>query len=297
MEQKSRESYRTLFLNIGYECNNNCIFCYESETDSKLSFPKMSMEEIYGVLREAIPEYEMVVFLGAEPTLRPDFVDILRYAKEVGFKKISFSTNGRRFSDPDFSQQVIGSGVGCIVFSMAGGDAETHDAETRSPGSFDEMTKGLRNAVKAASQMDGEKPVISVSFTLNKGNYETLEKGIDLLSEIGVHEVTFRNTYPLSRRTFGKEDIIMRMTDLAGHIVEVLRKKNFFVQAPFTFFLQEFLPCALPPEVRRHFIANRGEGNVYIRMPICEICDYREMCSGILEAYVDIYGTDEFRMQ
>ncbi|MDD4931501.1 MAG: radical SAM protein [Candidatus Colwellbacteria bacterium] len=291
MEQKTRESYRTLFLNIGYECNNNCIFCYEGETDSKVSYPKISLEEICQTLAAAVLEYEMVVFLGAEPTLRPDFVDILRYAKDIGFKKISFSTNGRRFNDPDFARDVSASGVDCIVFSIAGGDAETHDSETRAPGSFNEMVGGLRNMVKFSGG-----PVISVSFTLNKGNYGTLEKAIDLLSEIGVDEVTLRNTYPLSHRTFGKEDLIMKMSDLSGYIIGVLEKRNFFANPPFRLFLQEFLPCVLPLEMRRHFIANRGEGNTYIRIAACSECAHSEMCSGILDTYADIYGTEEFHL-
>jgi MoaA/NifB/PqqE/SkfB family radical SAM enzyme len=293
MNENRPVRYKTIHLDVGYKCNNNCVFCYESDTSEGFSYKKKSLDEIKEQLEKAALEYDMVIFLGAEPTLRSDFVDILKFAKGLGFKRLSFSTNGRQFKDPEFAKQVAESGVSCVAVSLVGGTAETHDAQTRSPGSFNELVAGLKNILP----YQNDSFVISVSFTMNRMNYAEMGIVIDLLSELGVKEVSFRNTGPLSGRTFGKEELIMKMSDMSAYICDVMEKKGLLGESapPFQFFLQEFLPCSLPVGARQHIFPNKVTGeNKYMRMALCENCVYTE-CPGVLRTYADIYGTEEFK--
>ena len=292
IEIKGPTRFKTLNLNIGYRCNNNCVFCYEGNGSENIPREKKSFEDIKKDLEAAAGEFDMVTFIGAEPTLRDDFVDILKLTESLGFKRYCFATNGRQFKDYEFAKAVAFSGVNTIAISLTGGTAETHDKETRSPGSFDDLVAGLKNIVPFSRP--GFTPF--VNFTMNRGNYRDLDLVLDLVEQIGVKEVNIRNTMPLSLRTIGSKEVIMKMSEISEYIGSVLKKRGLLDanKFPFIFYLQDFLPCTLVPEARIHVLPNKVDSHAYIRIPLCKNCEYQE-CPGILENYADIYGTEEFR--
>ena len=284
---------KTLHLDIGYRCNNNCVFCYEGNDSRNLLRYKESFKNIKEKLEDSRDEYEMVSFIGAEPTLRDDFIEILKLTKTLGFKNYCFATNGRQFKDYEFAKAVALSGVNAVAISLAGGTAETHDKETRSPGSFNDLVAGLKNIVPFHNDAFN----VSVNFTMNRGNYRDLDLVLDLIEETGVKEINIRNTMPLSLRTIGSKEVIMKMSEISEYIGSTLKRREMISKKsfPLYFYLQDFLPCTLIPEARDYAYLNRADGHEYIRIPLCNDCKYKE-CSGILKEYADIYGTEEFRL-
>ena len=293
MPGENKDKDGTAFLEIGHICNNNCLFCYEADADERRPYIEKSIDDIRKEMEKAFLEYNMVSFIGAEPTLRSDFVEVLKLAKEIGFKRVSFSTNGRQFKDPEFVKAVVESGVDSVAVSLLGGTAEIHDAETRAPGSFDELVAGLKNILP----YQGDNLTIFINFTINQSNYKNVGAVIDLLSDLGVKYSSFRNTVPLSQRTFGNDKLIAKMSETGKYACDILEEKGLIDPDPDSVrvYFHDFLPCSLPSEVRSRIIYNKISGeNRYIRIPLCEGCAY-ERCPGIIRAYADIYGTEEFK--
>ena len=88
-------------IKIGFGCNNHCLFCVQGDKRD-FCFHK-EKEEVEKSMDEAKADgHNEVVFTGGEPTLHPDFLDLVRYAKKVGFKEIQIQTNGRLFAYKDF---------------------------------------------------------------------------------------------------------------------------------------------------------------------------------------------------
>lgn len=78
-------------LYVTDQCNLDCHYC--NEYDNSVPHPPISelkkwIEKIYelGAVRLGLQ--------GGEPLLHPDIVELVRYAKELGFNKVSMSTNG-----------------------------------------------------------------------------------------------------------------------------------------------------------------------------------------------------------
>ena len=59
-------------------------------------------EQIKEDLNKARERCDSVVLVGGEPTIRKDIIEIVKYAKQLGFKKIQIQTNGRRFAYKNF---------------------------------------------------------------------------------------------------------------------------------------------------------------------------------------------------
>ena len=54
----------------------------------------------------------VVQFSGGEPTIHPQFFEILRMAREMGFTHIQAATNGIELADLEFAQQGEGGRPG-----------------------------------------------------------------------------------------------------------------------------------------------------------------------------------------
>ena len=63
------------YYNINYYCNNDCKFCFSSSTgNNKYS---VSMATIISELSTIVRQDDTVVLNGGEPTIHPEFYDIL----------------------------------------------------------------------------------------------------------------------------------------------------------------------------------------------------------------------------
>jgi radical SAM protein with 4Fe4S-binding SPASM domain len=87
-----------VMIEIEPRCNFYCAFCF-----NKISFAKQGRQKIKffstGYVKKIIKQIKKagiqnVRFTGGEPLLRPDILEILKYAKDSGFKEVRLNTNG-----------------------------------------------------------------------------------------------------------------------------------------------------------------------------------------------------------
>jgi len=139
----SRPKRLKIVLFTGYRCNNNCRFCIDAD---KRDMPEKTtaelLRDLYAAKRKGAGIVEII---GGESTIRPDFPALVKAARRLGIKDVVAATNGRVFADPAAARVIVKAGIGALIFSVHGPDARTHDALTRSPGSFRELTKGIGN--------------------------------------------------------------------------------------------------------------------------------------------------------
>lgn len=278
----------TPYIYIGYNCNNNCLFC--SEADEYMERLKVkSTGELKKEISQARTHYDFVNFMGREPTLRKDFIELLRFTKGLDFKQVGFTTNGRLLSYKNFAKKILGVGVNQIVISLNGATPQMHDRQTQARGSFLQTVKGIKNVIELKDRNFS----LVVNLLLNKINYLELSKMINLVSSLGVKEINILNAAPLSKRSRNKK-IIMKMSQLGCYVVNVL--KDYRNSPSFKFLLVEFLPCSLPKEGRKYFFPCLEKNPDKIRIPLCQNCPYGSKCDGVLKNYINLYGTDEFKL-
>ena len=286
--QKTQNNFLSPYLYIGLQCNNNCVFCSEADEYMENLKPK-TFKEIEKEIREVRKEYDFVNLMGREPTLRSDFLDILKLVQSLDFKQAGFTTNGRMLAYPEFAREVLGAGVNQIVISLVSANPKVHDRETRVAGSFNQTLSAIKNVIRFKSPETS----LIVNIPLNKLNYSSLKPTLELLMDLGVKEINLLFVAPLSKRSRSRK-IVMRMSELGKYVFEEI--KPYFGKSDVKFLLVEFLPCSLSKEARGYFFPCLEKNPGKIRIPLCEKCSYRNQCDGVLEDYIRLYGKKEFKL-
>lgn len=142
---------------LTYACNLSCVHCLSSS--GKRDPRELSTEQCKAIIDELEAMQVFYVNIGGgEPTVRPDFWELVDYATahRVGVK---FSTNGVRIT-PQVAARLAVSDYVDVQISLDGATAEVNDA-VRGPGSFDMATRALENLAAAGFRQ----PKISVVVT------------------------------------------------------------------------------------------------------------------------------------
>lgn len=130
---------------LTYACNLACVHCLSSS--GRRDPRELSTEQCKSIIDEL--ERMQVFYVnigGGEPTVRPDFWELVDYATahRVGVK---FSTNGVRITE-EVAARLAASDYVDVQISLDGATAEVNDA-VRGTGSFDMATRALENLAAA----------------------------------------------------------------------------------------------------------------------------------------------------
>ena len=130
---------------LTYACNLSCVHCLSSS--GRRDPRELSTAECQAVIDEL--ERMQVFYVnigGGEPTVRPDFWDLVDYATQhhVGVK---FSTNGVKIT-PEVAARLAGSDYVDVQISLDGATADVNDA-VRGPGSYATALRAMTNLAAA----------------------------------------------------------------------------------------------------------------------------------------------------
>jgi len=112
-------------IDLTNRCNLTCPICFaNANVTGKVYEP--SKDEVMEMLRlyrrEQPVSGRVVQFSGGEPTIHPDFIEIVRGAKELGYTHIQAASNGIKFADPDFTARAAEAGLHTIYLQFDGVD-------------------------------------------------------------------------------------------------------------------------------------------------------------------------------
>jgi MoaA/NifB/PqqE/SkfB family radical SAM enzyme len=194
-----------LLLEITTKCNLKCVHCY-ADSGPELPLTRgMTQERWLEVLREAFAVgCRRVQFIGGEPTLHPDLLRLVGYAKEIGYKVIEVYTNGTvlddRMLEYFYTHEVN------LAFSVYGSIPATHDAVTERPGSFKSTIRNIRRSLELG---------LSVRATIVRmeQNAHDVEAAEEMLKSMGVKSVGVDRLRGIGRGnvTLGIEDPMLEM--------------------------------------------------------------------------------------
>ena len=195
-------------------CNSRCLFCLDMDTPRNVFLP---FEEIVAELQRGRDELDAdkVIVSGGEAALHPQFFDVIKAAKDMGYDRVQTVTNGWKYADRDFYIQARNAGLGEITFSLHGHTPELHDHLTQHPNSFKRLIKGMVRAVR-----DPRGPIVNVDVVINKQNVAYLDKIIELCASLGVYEFDLLHIIPQSA-AFENRDVLFY--DVRDHM-DVLHK-------------------------------------------------------------------------
>lgn len=133
---------------VTYRCNELCVHCYNPgaahtpDEKPQRNTDELSTAEAKQMLHQLV---ELGVFRltlsGGEATLRKDFLELLSYARQLGFQVVIY-TNGLKMS-PELLKQIAELYPASVEISIYSADPTQHDAVTRVTGSFEKSMQSL----------------------------------------------------------------------------------------------------------------------------------------------------------
>lgn len=179
---------KLLTIETGFSCNSRCHYC------TQLDYRVLGQAEHLDLTTEQIRDriawgarngYDQIGFSGGEPTIRPDFVELVAYAKSLDFEQIGVTTNGRMLAYRAFAERAMLAGLDSFTFSLHGPTAEIHDKITHAQGSLDQALQGLRN-LQWIEKKHGLKARLMNNQILLPENTRYLKEIVALLAPLGI---------------------------------------------------------------------------------------------------------------
>ncbi|MFW9835593.1 MAG: radical SAM protein, partial [Candidatus Thorarchaeota archaeon] len=90
-------------IEITGQCNLECNICF-ADSPSGEHLPLDQIKSMIDAYVSYETEPELLQLSGGEPTLHPDVIEIVSYAKRLGIQDVAVSTNGLRLLEKDFAE-------------------------------------------------------------------------------------------------------------------------------------------------------------------------------------------------
>jgi len=299
---------KRLEFHISYKCINNCRFCSERKQLEKFTGQFISKRNIYNKLKYfAYKGFDHVTFTGGEPTLHPYFVEILQFAKGLGYKTY-VTTNGGLFISKRFTRKVLPF-LDEICFSLHGHNARVHNFHTLREQSFAELVPALKNVEEEDGNIFG-----LVNMVITRYNFDFVHNLIDFASEYKkIKQIIISNFAPEGNGLRNFRELVLPLGEIkekVGEIVKLAQDKFLIVR----FF---GLPLCILNKYMEHsndawwspratIEKRRNNGGSFLKTtrsykPIrkriktlkCKICTKSNICGGVFKKYYQEFGGKE----
>lgn len=266
---------------VGFECNNNCLFCSIPFRSSHLS-----TEEILKKIDEVADEVLEVHFTGGEPSIRRDIFDIVEYANSKGVPFIRMTTNGRMFSYDWFTSKIVDAGLSGAIFSLHSHLPEIHDYLVAVPGAWEQEIMGIENLGDFVNWN-------GINITITRPMQDKLVEFAEFILRFNIGRVTLivpeiegkmRNSY------------VRLMPDLHVLAKEIPKALQVLYDAGIVGWVANYPPCMLRdqgaavsctydtdmlwPSGERAYLQEKKISE-YEYLPQCAQCAYRSVCIGV----------------
>jgi GTP 3',8-cyclase len=178
----------TLNLDLTNICNQDCKWCYVKEirANNRVSMEKKVAERILSQFKYDLYTKTVLFTGGGEPTVHPDFIDIVAFANKLGYK-IGLTTNGTMLSR--LAEQLAEIGPRYVRISIDASSATTYAKLHRCGiNMFDVILNGARRF----SRLKGDHCDLGFAFLVTPENCHEVGEAIKIAEDLGFDYISFR---------------------------------------------------------------------------------------------------------
>lgn len=317
------ERLRHVEINLGKRCNNRCVFCM-SDADRDARSPWAEQTRVRAEIASAARKgFRSLGFLGGEPSVFPRILEVVRHARQRGFCRIAFCSNGTRLADPAFAGSLIEAGVTRVTLSIHSHRPALEDRLTGVPGNGGKKLRAVRNLV--ALESSGALPDgLALNPVLCRLNAADMTEYVRFFKGLGIGDIRFNFIWPqaLVRKD---RSVVPRYRDVMPRVLDLILKNSREYRAHLSFGAIPF--CVVPSVLRsdrsflrRYFdesglddslrnvsaLARGGaafehfdwievkKATCKAKPPACRGCRFLRSCEGVYRSYLELYGASEF---
>jgi MoaA/NifB/PqqE/SkfB family radical SAM enzyme len=293
-----------LELHLTYTCPERCSFCSEEHRMQQYKPYAVTWARVATVLRQqASRGVKNVHFTGGEPTIHPQFVEVLALAKKLGMRT-SIGTIGTMIARPDFAARAMPF-LDEGLFSLHGPDAALHDAMAGREGSFDQLCAAITNARAVRPDFHAY-----VNTVVTRQNVEALPDTAALADRLGAELIVVSNVTPEGKGLDDYRELAVPLETLARVLPTVPARApravvRFFGTPMCLLGDRAFLSNDLhwDPRVTVEWTSAPGKvvfDGIYSWAPDrkrvhtkeCATCTRSDVCMGVFDRYAELFPTD-----
>jgi MoaA/NifB/PqqE/SkfB family radical SAM enzyme len=277
-------------VTVHFKCNLKCTHCMIEGTMNWLR-PE-SDKQLMRILQQNASQrkWKGLTLTGAEVTLRHDLPALARAARAHGFEHVRIQTHGMRLADEAYCRELVEAGIDEYLVSVTAADAETHEAITEVPGSFERTVRGLEN-------LDTFDHVSTLTNTvITNRSYRQLPAVVERLAHLRrLLQMEFWTYWPM--REQDDKDLIANHLDVLPYLRQAIAAARACGR---TVEVKNFPECLLGPD---HDALDNGQPQLIIDPEFWpefmrngfHQCVHRRYCKsarclGLNTAYVNKYG-------
>ena len=289
-----------LLIRLLEPCQARCSFCICRSAQPDMVSSSEDIEERLVDGKKA--GYKAVVFTGGEPTLIRDLPQLLKRAKELGYKKIGLQSNGIKLAKYEYAKELVDAGLNYVLQSLHSHDPVTHESIFKIEGCFDDCVQSVKNLMDLNI-------IVALNYVTTKQNVNGHEDFVRFVHKSfgrkNMLRVLLRGSHPtitfssMSPQGWGEKNLqdLPQLSAVAPSVkraIDTSRKLGVQVRIPG---LCGFPACFLPDRAP-YFdeLMEREVVSIDARQyfPQCDMCAFRNKCSGYWKGYAGHFGASEF---
>ena len=287
-------------LKVGFSGSNRGRLCIR--VDTRDSVGDLTTQELFRSLEEGRAWTGEVVFTGEETSFRRDLPELVSRARDLGYRVIQLQTNGRVLSRRKTVEHLVQAGMTAFGPALHGPTPAVHDSLSRSPGSFRQIVRGIRNVKELGRE-------VQLNSVITRENARHLPEMARLFVGLGVDQFRLAFPHALGSESSNFEAVPPRLSEVQGPVQAALRigraggVEVVTEGIPLCFLgeLREFAsewnnPASRPghvdpvveDEAQPRFTGGRIQGEA------CTFCCLQDVCEGPWQEYPEHFGWGEF---
>ena len=187
MVQSPTPKIAALQIEVSTLCQLSCFYCPRTVLAASWQNSVLPLELYKRRIAPHFSLFDMIFLQGwGEPLTHPNFWDMVTLAKQSG-AKVGFLTNGILF-DRHAAEKACELGVDLVAFTFAGAVAGTHE-HYRTGADFAKLLDTIKMLNDVKAEKGVTKTVISISYTMMRGNIAEFPRAISLAHDLGATQV------------------------------------------------------------------------------------------------------------
>ena len=185
-----------------------------------------------------------------EPLLHPDFVEILRLAKQAGCK-VGTTTNGMPIS-LEMAKRLVGEGLDILAFSIAGITSKRNDGIRRGT-RLTQVLRAIEMIRSVRDQLGMKKPKIHMAFMLLRSGLYELDSIPKFLAEAGIEEIVLSPlTLPVCHEFLHEAILAENQDELSVLLIRLEKLRSWCIGQGIEFFWRIISPFIQAVETNRN---------------------------------------------
>ena len=192
-------------IRIGLQCNEGCLYCFADPEMWKdrprgwgADYSNLISESWRRELREIRDAgYDGLSISGGEPTLYPDLVKMVKYARLLGFTRVELQTNGTLLTEEN-ARRLSRAGVCSALISLPSHREKVYNAitATKTANYYQAALEGIANFLDVGAR-------VTLCHVLCTANYRYVADYVDFVADRfpEVQAISFLYVQPEGRAT------------------------------------------------------------------------------------------------